>query len=159
MNHEALSCNTWPLVKIPYPQRTSDSIPTKIGSTMGGEFTYQPKWDPKAVLTTTADMEPVFQIPISKQAIVNHEALSCNTWKRLSTCAEMKRISADTTPQSKALGEEAALGSACRPFGCLRILTQNVRRIPFGRGQNRFGIPFWLVGEFTTHFRTYFSGD
>ena len=20
------------------------------------------------------------------------------------------------------------------------------------------GIPFWLVGEFTTHFRTYFSG-
>ena len=25
--------------------------------------------------------------------------------------------------------------------------------------QNRFGIPFWLVGEFTTHFRAYFSGD
>ena len=25
-------------------------------------------------------------------------------------------------------------------------------------GQNRFGIPFWLVGEFTTHFRTYFGG-
>ena len=25
--------------------------------------------------------------------------------------------------------------------------------------QNRYGIPFWLVGEFTTHFRTYFSGD
>ena len=23
--------------------------------------------------------------------------------------------------------------------------------------QNRFGIPFWLVSEFTTHFRTYFS--
>ncbi|CAJ1421137.1 unnamed protein product [Effrenium voratum] len=22
-----------------------------------------------------------------------------------------------------------------------------------------FGIPFWLAGEFTTHFRTYFSGD
>ena len=22
-----------------------------------------------------------------------------------------------------------------------------------------FGIPFWLVGEFTTHFRTYYSGD
>ena len=31
-----------------------------------------------------------------------------------------------------------------RPFGC--------------GGQNRFGIPFWVVGEFTTHFRTYFSG-
>ena len=31
---------------------------------------------------------------------------------------------------------------------------------PFGCGcQNRFEISFWLVGEFTTHFRTYFSGD
>ena len=29
----------------------------------------------------------------------------------------------------------------------------------FGCCQNRFGIPFRLVGEFTTHFRTYFSGD
>ena len=30
---------------------------------------------------------------------------------------------------------------------------------PYGRGcQNRFGIPFWSVGEFTTRFRTYFSG-
>ena len=29
-------------------------IPTKIGSKMGGQFTYQPKWDPKMVLTTTA---------------------------------------------------------------------------------------------------------
>ena len=28
-----------------------------------------------------------------------------------------------------------------------------------GGGQNRFGMPFWWVGEFTTHFRTYFSGD
>ena len=28
--------------------------PTKIGSKMGGECTYQPKWDPKTVLTTTA---------------------------------------------------------------------------------------------------------
>ena len=25
--------------------------------------------------------------------------------------------------------------------------------------QNRFGISFWLVGEFTAHFGTYFSGD
>ena len=25
--------------------------------------------------------------------------------------------------------------------------------------QNRLGIPFWLVGEFTTRFRTYFRGD
>ena len=25
-------------------------------------------------------------------------------------------------------------------------------------GRNRLGIPFWLVGELTTHFRTYLSG-
>ena len=24
---------------------------------------------------------------------------------------------------------------------------------------NRFGIPFWLVSEFTTHFGAYFSGE
>ena len=35
-----------------YPQGTSDSIHTKIGSKLGGEFTYQPKWDPITVLTT-----------------------------------------------------------------------------------------------------------
>ena len=29
-------------------------ILTKIGSKLGGEFTYQPKWDPKTVVTTTA---------------------------------------------------------------------------------------------------------
>ena len=29
-------------------------IPTKLGSKMGGEFTYPPKWDPKTVLITTA---------------------------------------------------------------------------------------------------------
>ena len=29
-----------------------------------------------------------------------------------------------------------------------------------GRGcQNRFGIPFWRFGEFTSHVRTYFSAD
>ena len=28
---------------------------TKIGSKMGGEFTYQPKRDPKTALTTTAN--------------------------------------------------------------------------------------------------------
>ena len=26
--------------------------------------------------------------------------------------------------------------------------------LEYGCGQNRVGIPFWLVGEFTTHFRT-----
>ena len=37
------------------------SIPTTIGSKMGGEFPYQPKWDPKTVLTTTTiSMNPQF---------------------------------------------------------------------------------------------------
>ena len=32
--------------------------------------------------------------------------------------------------------------------------------LKYGCGcQNRFGIPFWLVGDYTTYFRTYFSGD
>ena len=40
-----------------YPQWTSQSPVERfqqIGSDMGGEFTYQPKWDPKTVMTTTA---------------------------------------------------------------------------------------------------------
>ena len=32
---------------------------TKIGPNMGGEFTYQPKWDPKTALTTTATQAPL----------------------------------------------------------------------------------------------------
>ena len=43
--HMAMGQNPVPPVNIP--------IPTKIGSKTGGEFTYQPKWDPKTVLTTT----------------------------------------------------------------------------------------------------------
>ena len=38
-----------------HPNLTPSEHPnptTKIGSKMGGEFTYQPKWDPKTVLTT-----------------------------------------------------------------------------------------------------------
>ena len=31
----------------PNRARMNIPIPTKIGSKMGGEFTYQPKWDPK----------------------------------------------------------------------------------------------------------------
>ena len=43
--------------------------------------------------------------------------------------------------------------------------TEAPRRVPrrfrnqVAEGQNRFGIPFWLVGEFSTHLRTYSSGD
>ena len=39
----------------------------------------------------------------------------------------------------------AAISRCCATNGC--------------DGHNRFGIPFWLVGEFTTRLRTYFSGD
>ena len=45
--HMAMGQNPVPPVNIP--------IPTTIGSKMGGEFTYQPKWDPKTVLTTAAN--------------------------------------------------------------------------------------------------------
>ena len=44
--HLAVGQNPVPSANIP--------IPTQIGSKMGGEFTYQPKWYPKTVLTTTA---------------------------------------------------------------------------------------------------------
>ena len=50
------------------PNRSPGEHPnptTKIGSTMGGEFTYQPKWDPKTVLTTTA-MHMEFQLTFPK---------------------------------------------------------------------------------------------
>ena len=43
------------------PQRTSDSEfnpTTKMGSKMGGEFTYQPKWDPKTVWTSRLIFRP-----------------------------------------------------------------------------------------------------
>ena len=48
--HMAMRQNPVPPVNIP--------IPTKISSKLGGEFTYQPKWDPKTVLTTTATSSP-----------------------------------------------------------------------------------------------------
>ena len=50
-----LAC-IWPWVKIQIvpPVNIRLNPTTKIGSKMGGEFTYQPKWDPKTVLTTTA---------------------------------------------------------------------------------------------------------
>ena len=40
----------WPWVKIQIVPPVNLQIPTKTGSKMGGEFTYQPKWDPKTVL-------------------------------------------------------------------------------------------------------------
>ena len=43
----------WPWVKSQIvPPVNIRFNPTTIGSEMGGEFTYQPKWDPKTVLTT-----------------------------------------------------------------------------------------------------------
>ena len=48
-SYMAMGQNPVPPVNIP--------IPTKIRSKMGGEFTYQPTWDPKTVLTTTVTCE------------------------------------------------------------------------------------------------------
>ena len=36
----------WPWAKIQIVPPVNIPIPTKIGSKLGGEFTYQPKWDP-----------------------------------------------------------------------------------------------------------------
>ena len=50
----------------------------------------------------------------------------------------------------------AAARSWATRFPARPASTQLIRTWVFG---HRFGIPFWWVGEFTTHFRTYFSGD
>ena len=60
--HAAMGQNPVPPANIP--------IPTKIGSKMGGEFTYRPKWDPKTVLSPTAmsDFQGLLQawLPLSR---------------------------------------------------------------------------------------------
>ena len=61
--------------------------------------------------------------------------------------------------QSQTLG--VLLRKRCRwifLFVCLFVVVLRTLRCGCG-GQNRFGIPFWLIGEFTTHCRTYVSGD
>ena len=50
----SLMFRIWPWAKIQIVPPVQIPIPTKIGSKMGGEFTYQPKGDPNTVLTTTA---------------------------------------------------------------------------------------------------------
>ena len=49
------------------------------------------------------------------------------------------------------------------PWGNIQIPPVNIPMPtnigPEMGGQNRFGIPFWLVSEFTTHFSQDFSGD
>ena len=47
----------------------------------------------------------------------------------------------------------AQLGAAGSPRA-----SRWVPSTPCGGGQNRFGIPFWLVGEFTTHFSLFLLG-
>ena len=44
--------------------REHQPIPTTICSKIGGEFTYQPKWDPKTVLTTTAIFVGFLQLSV-----------------------------------------------------------------------------------------------
>ena len=61
-------------------------------------------------------------------------------------------------------GAGARLGAANQGVALSRVEPPDLRmqRLPQRRmgplGQTN-GIPFWLVGEFTTHFRTYFSGS
>ena len=55
-------------------------------------------------------------------------------------------------------GEEDLFFSSVDFQGNLSLLEYHYWKGPMRNGcgcQNRFGIPFWLVGEFTTHFRTY----
>ena len=53
---------------------------------------------------------------------------------------ELKDLAEDSEGDSP----EAPSSALSSKFGC--------------GGQNRFGIPFWLAREFTTHFRLYVSG-
>ena len=50
----AMCQNSLPPVNIP--------IPTKIGSKMGGEFTYQPKWDPICFDNHNMGLKPAVHI-------------------------------------------------------------------------------------------------
>ena len=67
---------------------------------------------------------------------------------------------------SQAKTPACAAGSGCwparMPRGCAECRIRLKRRWGAAEngcgGENRFGIPFWLVGEVTTHFRTCFSG-
>ena len=59
--------------------------PTTVGSKMGGEFTYQPKWDPKTVLTHSHDPGSLWQakgrlfglVSCNELAKVSGMALGC----------------------------------------------------------------------------------
>ena len=51
-----------------HPNPTTEIKPRIIGSRMGGEFTYQPTWDPNTVLTTTATSGAKKEPPPAGQA-------------------------------------------------------------------------------------------
>ena len=76
-----------------YPQWLHPNPTTKIGSTMGGEFTHQPKWDPKTVLTrhfgsawlelSMARMVGIPWLggdPISSKALLSNERKTQKGW-------------------------------------------------------------------------------
>ena len=79
----------WSWVKSQIARTPSDNPnpTTKISSKMGGEFTYQPKWDPKTVLTTTAISDPV-----SAGLSLLHTDCGSPSWAFCSTCC-ISRIS------------------------------------------------------------------
>ena len=77
-----------------------------------------------------------------------------------------ERIQHHRYTHSCRLGMAFVLGML-QPRNCLGHSSQQPRQMPgssyhcsmFGSLAGANGTPFWLVGEFTTHFRTYFSGD
>ena len=110
------------------PNRTPSEHPnptTQIGSKMGGEFTYPPKWDPQTVFTTTM----------------------CAA----APCSPFRMRSARLEPQ---------VDATCRGLRAELCLETQVSCADVAVVVKTSGIPFWGIGgEFTTHFRTYFSGD
>ena len=70
------------------------------------------------------------------------------------------RIRGAAVPKVLLLNSEHDRETTCTSPQGMEVMTGKDRRLPNGSGgQNRFGIPFWLEGEFTTHFSRDFSGD
>ena len=79
-------------------------IPTKIGSKMGGEFTYQPKWDPKTVLTTTAENPAIrfgrSQVRTKRRSTWDASPL-CASWVASCSVAAFSASTSDTCGRSR----------------------------------------------------------
>ena len=65
------ACQVWPWVKIQIVPPVNIPLPTKIGSKMGGEFTYQPECD--------------------SIGFDNHSRISSASWRRRTCCHRLPR--------------------------------------------------------------------